>query len=398
MVVEATLLQDYSKHKLLEYADSFRELADSFLEDNCVRETSEDAEMTSQEERQIMIWNRQLSEQRSVFAGQLREVSQMIETVAKENCRIEYLEEKKYRQIVKELRSEGIQINSLIFVQADDNHRICSASMRSTRRGVISTEDVAGYLSVLLNIRLIPWKNSSYYIGVTDELYLFYEEPAYHVLTGVAKATKETEKISGDNYEIFEYGEGCTAVLLSDGMGSGEQAYKSSSMVLDLMQRFLDTGFSPRASVQMINGALLTGCELSGSSTLDCCSIDLYQGICRLCKVGAAPSFLKRDNMVEQISSHNLPLGLMGTPEMEYQERKLEDGDYIILLSDGIYDAMNRGLGEGALSEIISRLQTKNPNELANDILRFVLQQCRGQVKDDMTVLVTGIWERSRCE
>ena len=62
MVVEATLLQDYSKHKLLEYADSFRELADSFLEDNCVKETSEDAEMTSQEERQIMIWNRQLSE------------------------------------------------------------------------------------------------------------------------------------------------------------------------------------------------------------------------------------------------------------------------------------------------------------------------------------------------
>ena len=88
----------------------------------------------------------------------------------------------------------------------------------------------------------------------------------------------------------------------------------------------------------------------------------------------------------------------MGTPEMEYQERKLEDGDYIILLSDGIYDAMNRGLGEGALSEIISRLQTKNPNELANDILRFVLQQCRGQVKDDMTVLVTGIWERTRRE
>ncbi len=391
MIVETALLQDYSKHKLLEYADSFRELADSFLENmSC--------DMEGEQNRKDIIWNRQLSEQRSIFAGQLKEVSQMIEAVAEENCKMEYLEEKKFRQIVKEMKGEGILISSLVFVQEKAHHRICSVQMRSIRKGAISTEDVAGYLSVLLDIPLIPWKKSNYYIGSSRDLYLFYEEPVYHILTGSAKATKETEKISGDNFEIFEYGEGNTVVLLSDGMGSGEQANQSSGMVIDFMQRFLDAGFSLQAAVQMINGALITGKEEIGSSTLDCCNIDLYQGICKMCKVGAAPSFLKRDNMVEQISSHNFPLGLVGTPEMECQERILRDGDYIILLSDGIFDAMNRGLGEGALSEIISRLQTKNPGELANDILRFVLQQCRGQIKDDMTVLVTGIWERRQKE
>ena len=76
--------------------------------------------------------------------------------------------------------------------------------------------------------------------------------------------------------------------------------------------------------------------------------------------------------------------------------RYLEDGDYIILLSDGVVDALNQGVGEAALPEIISRFQSKNPSELANDILGYALRQCRGEVRDDMTVLVTGFWERTR--
>ncbi len=96
---------------------------------------------------------------------------------------------------------------------------------------------------------------------------------------------------------------------------------------------------------------------------------------------------------MEQISSRNLPLVLVATPESESLTRYLEDGDYIILLSDGVVDAMNQGIGEAALPEMISRFQTKNPNELANDILGFVLHQCRGEIRDDMTVLVTGFWQ-----
>ena len=59
-------------------------------------------------------------------------------------------------------------------------------------------------------------------------------------------------------------------------------------------------------------------------------------------------------------------------------------------------DAMNQGVGEAALPEIISRFQTRNPSELANDILGYVLRQSRGEVRDDMTVIVTGFWESAR--
>lgn len=393
-MMETTILQDYGKQRLLEYADSFRELADSFQ--NFGIKTEEEKGMQEEEERHLILWERQLSEQRCIFAGQLQEMSRMLTDIAKEERNIEKISEKKYRQLVREMKAEGVLVGDFFYTRAADGHREYSIQMRTVRPISVSAEDVAGLLSVLFDMRLVPHRNCAFFLSQEWATYLFQEEPSFHILTGSAKAIKQSETVSGDCFESFEYGEGNVAILLSDGMGAGESALKSSSMVVDLTQRFLEAGFSVNAAMRLINGVLLTGGTEHNTSTIDCCNIDLYQGICHFCKVGAAPSFLKRDNLVEQISSRNLPLGLVEEPESEFLTRYLEDGDYIIMLSDGVVDAMNQGIGEAALPEVISRFQTRNPNELAGDILTYVLRQCKGEVRDDMTVLVTGFWETTR--
>ncbi len=390
MIMEMAVLQDYERQRLREYADSFRELADSFQNFNTMQS---EGDIPEGEDRQLVLWEQMLSEQRLVFAGQLQEMSRMILDIAHQERTIEKISEKRYRQLAREMKTEGVLIGDLFYTRAEDGHKQYSIQMKALRNTGISTDDVAGLLSVLLDMRLAPHRNSSFFVLPEWGAYIFEEEPSYHVLTGTAKAIKQTETVSGDCYESFEYGEGNMAILLSDGMGTGESALKSSSIVIDLMQRFLEAGFSVESAMQLINGVFLTGSTGQNTSTLDCCSIDLYQGICHFCKVGAAPSYLKRGNLVEQISSRNLPLGLVAKPESETLTRYLEDGDYIILLSDGVADAMNQGLGEGTLSEMISRFQTKNPNELANDILGFALHQSKGEVRDDMTVVVTGFWQ-----
>lgn len=421
--MEAAILQDYQRRRLLEYADSFRELADSFQNFGTGEEEEENAaaadeEMLSaagealamerkalpmkkeavitQEERQLILWERQLSEQRNIFAGQLQEMSRVLSDIAKQERNMEKISEKKYRHLVREMKSEGILVGDLFYIRAVDGHRQYSIQMRTFKAVSVSSEDVAGFLSVLLDTRLVPHRNCGFFLSQEWGTYLFKEEPSFHVLTGTAKAIKQSESVSGDCFESFEHGEGSVAILLSDGMGAGESALKSSSTVVDLMQRFLEAGFSVDAGMRLINGVLLTGGAGHNTSTIDCCNIDLYQGTCHFYKVGAAPSYLKRENLVEQISSRNLPLGLVESPESESVTRYLEDGDYIILLSDGVVDAMNQGIGEAALPEVISRFRTKNPSELAGDILTYVLHQCKGEVRDDMTVLVTGFWETTR--
>lgn len=185
------------------------------------------------------------------------------------------------------------------------------------------------------------------------------------------------------------------AVILSDGMGSGEKACSDSGRVVDMMERLLESGFRKESAVQMINGALALAGQEENLSTLDICDIDLYTGECEFLKVGAACTYIKRGRLVDRLSAQNFPLGVFGQMEPEIQYRTLQSGDYVIMLSDGVLDALSQGIGEEVLPEIIGKMEYSNPNEMASQIMAYCLRQSRGQIRDDMTVLVTGIWNQS---
>lgn len=215
------------------------------------------------------------------------------------------------------------------------------------------------------------------------------------MLTGFAKAVKEGEKVSGDNYSFYEEDTGKLVAILSDGMGSGETACRNSGRVIEMMERLLEAGFGKGSAVQMINGALAATGQEQNMSTLDACSMDLYSGECEFVKVGAACTYIKRGRLVDRLSAQNLPLGVFQQIEPEIMSRMLQNGDYVIMLSDGILDALSQGLGEEVLPEIIGRMEYTNPNEIANQILAYAIKQSKGQIRDDMTVLVIGIWDQS---
>lgn len=189
---------------------------------------------------------------------------------------------------------------------------------------------------------------------------------------------------------------GNQTAILSDGMGSGEKACQDSTLVVELMQKFLEAGFPAETAISMINSALVCREESANMSTLDLCSIDLYGGECRFIKVGSACSYIKRGQLVERISSGNLPMGIFQKPDVDTVCRELEDGDYVILFSDGVTDALSQGMGEEILPEVIGSCQLSNPGEIAGSLLNFCIHQCKGRIRDDMTILVIGIWKKRR--
>lgn len=86
-------------------------------------------------------------------------------------------------------------------------------------------------------------------------------------------------------------------------------------------------------------------------------------------------------------------MGLFQKPEIESCERQLAEGDYVIMVSDGVVDSVQAENKENTLCELIAALTTKNSKELANNILQFAIHQSGGRIQDDMTVLVLGLWE-----
>ena len=222
------------------------------------------------------------------------------------------------------------------------------------------------------------------------------EETKFVVLTGAARAVKEEESRSGDNYAVIESDTGKVTMLLSDGMGSGEKACADSEDVLNLMERLIEAGFESGIAAKIINMAFMSESEEHNMSTLDICDVNLYNGICNFTKIGAAASFIKRDHRVEKIYESTLPLGVLEKPDSEHIFRQLADGDYVIMVSDGITDALEEDDRVGSdLRMIVSSLNQENPREMAEALLQIILHRTGGHIRDDMTVLVFGIWENS---
>ncbi len=378
-------VSDYGKRRLLTYADSFRELAKNF----------DDTFHYEAQDRQTLLEAKRLWENRQILKNNLNEMAQIMTCVASEVFLYRPLEDKKYKLIINALKSERIVIKDLYYIERPGERKGIGITMHTERSGGYTSEEVSDMLSVLMDKRLEPSVTSPYFVDSQQQNYVFVEEAEYVVLTGFSRAVKENEVKSGDNYSIIESEKGKITVLLSDGMGSGEKACSDSEKVLDLMEKMLEAGYQLDTAVNLVNSALLAQGEEQNMSTLDICDLDLYEGTCNFCKIGASASFIKRGTMVEEISSHNLPLGIFQTMEIETIPRKLMDGDYIIMMSDGVLDALEGNNYEEVMCKVISGLQEQNPKEIADKILQFVLHCSGGRVQDDMTIVVVGIWENA---
>lgn len=392
------VIPEYGRQRLLNYAESFRDLADLFEEERGVDEPVPE----ESGDRQEYLYRRRLQENQGLLAEHLKEMAHIMAAVARTTCRYRPLGERRFRQIASLLKDSGILLQEFLELEHEDGHQEISLTMRQAnlkhaRFGEaehISTEDVADYLSVAMNRRLCVSKNTPAYLASEFNTYYFLEEPPYHLLTGFARAVKETEKVSGDSYSFFEADTGRLLVLLSDGVGSGEAACRESGRVIEMMERLVEAGFEKEPAVQMVNGAMAAAGKEQAMSTLDICDIDLYTGSCEFVKVGAACTYIKRGRLVDRLSARNFPLGVFWQMTPEIHSRKLQSGDYVIMLSDGVLDALSEGIGEEALPEIIGRMEYSNPGEIANQLLAYALRQSRGRIRDDMTVLVTGIWDQ----
>ena len=146
-------------------------------------------------------------------------------------------------------------------------------------------------------------------------------------------------------------------------------------------------------AIQLMNTALVIAREEVRFSTIDASLFDLYSGTCEFVKAGASTTFIKRKKEVETITSTSLPVGVIRELELEPVKRQLESGDYVIMVTDGVLDALPVGEQETLMQKFIKDADIVNPKELAHHILEQVLAWTEEVPVDDMTVLVIGMWK-----
>ena len=200
---------------------------------------------------------------------------------------------------------------------------------------------------------------------------------------GVALRPKKGERVSGDSMSTFET-ENKLCLLLSDGMGSGEEAKRESAMATRLLERFLRAGIDAPPALKTLNSALTLRAEETGSfTTVDLFLLSLQTGEGELYKYGAAPSYIKRGGTVRRVTCTCLPAGLQECSQPPEATRiRLEGGTFFVMVTDGVADATN----DEWLQDLLAGWQGENPQLLVSAILADSIERT-GEI-DDAGVLV----------
>ena len=118
--------------------------------------------------------------------------------------------------------------------------------------------------------------------------------------------------------------------------------------------------------------------------------LDLFAGKIELLKNGACNTYVKNKKAIKQIKSENLPVGIIENIELKSTTLEVNDGDIIVMYSDGVVDS-KENVGKEWIEDYLRNISTNNVQKIADLILSEAIDNGFGIAHDDMTIIVTKI-------
>ena len=339
-------------------------------------------------------WYKRLLENRRIIAGQLDAMAELLcDWTKKDNS----LDEKMRLTIAKisyEAKEYGLLAEDVHIFQNEEKRKYVVADVRSKWGGGIPSKNYVKALEKALKLPMRLQREAKSILTQEPVTLIAYEDTRYYVMSGVATKKKNGSSISGDSFSFFELDNGKHYICLSDGMGSGGQASQESELVVDLLQKFVEAGFPKETAIKMMNSAMVLQGEDNSFSTFDLAEINLYTGDLELTKIGAAATFIKSKGRVECVMSDTLPTGVDICPQEETTQMKLSEGDFLVMVTDGVLEYLHVKKPEAKMKDFILDIQTDHAGAFAKELLDKILLYTGNYAMDDMTILVIGMWEK----
>lgn len=328
------------------------------------------------------IWKKKEEQTKKNISNQLKNVSNAIKSMAKD-IEKDIKAEEKYQaerlEIVDLLRQRDIEVQDIMIKK--DNRFIVEIYLTRLLENT-KLEQIAEILTNILKEPIVL--NAEATVG---KKIVYLSDDKYIMAIGMAQETKNNSKQSGDSILNIRLKDGKYLVAISDGMGSGKEAKNSSNQTLRLLENLLVSGFDKKASLDLINNALMNQ-NKETFATLDIAIIDLYEGNIEFIKSAACPTYIKKNKRVQMIKSNSLPTGILEESKLETFDKDINDGEIVVLCSDGILDSnveyKNKELW---IKYLLEDIETTNTQKIANLILGESVDNNYGIAKDDMSVV-----------
>lgn len=344
------------------------------------------------------VWKKKLDSNKKQVSNQLENVSEAISNLAMQITKDEVdefaKEKEQMRKILKDINIKEIAISK----EDDGKYQV------NIYTGICSNEDgsecfikkIDKALEKVFQEKMVLQKQKcGLRASIETCVFTYTSEDKFTSQIGIAKSKKYDSIISGDTTIQTKLDDGKMLIAISDGMGSGPEARKSSKIAIKMLERLLSSGFNKDTALKLINNTISANTDDDMYATLDVSILDLYNGSMEFIKNGACPTFVKRDGKVEILKSVALPTGILSNIDLIEYNYNLEDGDIVVMCSDGIIDS-NKEYASKELwvQEVLEDIETDDAQRIADILLCEARDNDFGKEKDDMTVIVFKVTKK----
>lgn len=342
------------------------------------------------------IWQKKMDENNKNMAKQLQNVKNAINDITTKIEENTETFDKEETQIKEQLLEENVKLENIQIKKGDADRtivKIYTPKCEEEDGTNCPIKTINKILNKTLNEKFTTQtQNCGLRLNKNTCEYTYISEDKYMLITGIATAKKEDSIVSGDVTSQIRLEDGKYMLAISDAMGSGADSRRNSKIAISMLERLLGTGFNKETSINLINSAILNANKEDMYATLDIGIFDLYGGKMELIKSGACPTYVKRNHNVSVIKSTSLPAGIVNDIKVDAYDKEIEDGDIIILCSDGIIESNNEYSNKELwIKYLLEDIQTDSPERIADIILKEAIDNNIGKAKDDMSVIVGKI-------
>jgi len=195
--------------------------------------------------------------------------------------------------------------------------------------------------------------------------------------------------VAGDLYDYIIADDHHVGLLIADVSGHGVPAALIASMVKLAAVSQRPVAANPSQVLSGMNAALL-GNTQNQFVTAAYVHLNSESQELRYSAAGHPPLLLVRNGAVTEIEENGLILALFGFASYSTAVHKLEEGDRIVMYTDGIVEASNATgdfFGQEMLYDLVKKTRALSPAVAADSIISSV-RRWAGKQDDDLTLLI----------
>ena len=345
------------------------------------------------------IWKKKLDESKKNVSEQLKGVSQAISKMAEDiEKEVDTFIDKK-REILKLLEQKEVKVKDIEIKEKSSGRYIIDIYTDVCENPDGTECDIKKICKILSKVieQKIIIQNQECGLRLNKSMckFTYISDDKFNLQVGIAKSTKSGSPVSGDSSLHIKLQDGKYLLALSDGMGSGPEAMKSSKIAVKMLERLLAAGFEKDVSLKLINSTLSANTEEDMYATLDIEILDLFNGNMEFIKNGACPTYVKRGREVQLLKSVSLPTGILNDVDLVVYDYDLQDGDILVMCTDGVIDSNKEYLNKHLwLKYLLEDIEVNDAQKIADIIIGEAIDNDFGNQKDDMSVIVAKVTQK----